>query len=302
MEKLQCSICGGPLTMSADGEKAICEYCGMSFRKETVKKMILELAGPVRVEGVQNSDSLSDRAETFLKLGETEKAKECFYKMTNEYPSDYRGWWGLTRLTDWNEYFYNSGTDRAEMPVVCERAIEFAPTDVKEKIRDYFDERVQLVKDKTDRELIYQKVLKEATDRAKEAERNVSCLNSEIAWLPKKIKEARKLTYNKYRDSRDKDYRPITLKNLIALVFGCMVTYVVWDEFHPIGTPILTVIALGLPILFIVRRLLGVKRRWAQAADMKRQLIQAKAELPKAEEELIQAQAALEAVRNEKPD
>lgn len=52
MEKLQCSICGGPLTMSADDEKAICEYCGMSFRKETVKKMILELEGPVRVEGV----------------------------------------------------------------------------------------------------------------------------------------------------------------------------------------------------------------------------------------------------------
>lgn len=302
MEKLQCSICGGPLTMSADDEKAICEYCGMSFRKETVKKMILELEGPVRVEGVQNSDSLSDRAETFLKLGETEKAKECFYKMTNEYPSDYRGWWGLTRLTNWKEHFYNSGTGEATMPVVCERAIDFAPEDVKATIQDYFNEQIRLVKDETDRQLVYQKVLKEATDRAKEAERNVSRLNSEIAWLPKKIKEARKLTYNKYRDSRDKDYRPITLKNLIALVFGCMVTYVVWDEFHPIGTPIFTVIALGLPILFIVRRLLRVKRRWAQAADMKRQLIQAKAELPKAEEELIQAQAALEAVRNAKPD
>ena len=47
MEKLQCSVCGGTLVMSDDGEKAICESCGMSFKKETVKKMIMELSGPV---------------------------------------------------------------------------------------------------------------------------------------------------------------------------------------------------------------------------------------------------------------
>ena len=45
MEKLQCSVCGGALVMSDDGEKAVCESCGMSFKKETVKKMLLELEG-----------------------------------------------------------------------------------------------------------------------------------------------------------------------------------------------------------------------------------------------------------------
>ena len=44
MEKLQCSVCGGTLVMSDDGEKAVCESCGMSFKKETVKKMIMELS------------------------------------------------------------------------------------------------------------------------------------------------------------------------------------------------------------------------------------------------------------------
>ena len=47
MEKLQCSVCGGALVMSDDGEKAVCESCGMSFKKVTVKKMIRELSGPV---------------------------------------------------------------------------------------------------------------------------------------------------------------------------------------------------------------------------------------------------------------
>lgn len=93
MEKLQCSVCGGALVMSDDGEKAVCESCGMSFKKETVKKMILELSGPVKVEGIQNSDSLADRAETFLRMGEIGKAQAAFRQMTDEYPADYRGWW-----------------------------------------------------------------------------------------------------------------------------------------------------------------------------------------------------------------
>ena len=123
MEKLQCSVCGGALVMSDDGEKAVCESCGMSFKKETVKKMIMELSGPVKVEGIQNSDSLADRAETFLRLGETEKAHAAFRQMTDEYPADYRGWWGLTRLMDWEKYFYDSGTGKAAMPLVCKLSL-----------------------------------------------------------------------------------------------------------------------------------------------------------------------------------
>ena len=68
--------------MSDDGEKAVCESCGMSFKKETVKKMLLELSGPVKVEGIQNSDSLADRAETFLRMGEIGKAQAAFRQMS----------------------------------------------------------------------------------------------------------------------------------------------------------------------------------------------------------------------------
>ena len=150
MEKLQCSVCGGTLVMSGDGERAVCESCGMSFKKETVKKMIMELSGPVKVEGIQNSDSLADRAETFLRLGETEKAHAAFWQMTDEYPADYRGWWGLTRLMDWEKYFYDSGTGEADMPLVCKRALDFAPEETKGEIQDYFSEKVSLVKKQTD--------------------------------------------------------------------------------------------------------------------------------------------------------
>ena len=49
MKKLQCEICGGSLMMQ-DGI-AVCESCGMKFSKEEVKKMVVELSGPVEIKG-----------------------------------------------------------------------------------------------------------------------------------------------------------------------------------------------------------------------------------------------------------
>lgn len=336
MEKLQCSVCGGALVMSDDGEKAVCESCGMSFKKETVKKMIMELAGPVQVEGIQNSTSLAERAETFLRLGEMRKAEDAFRKLTDEYPADYRGWWGLTRLTDWHRYFYNNGLGDAAMPTACKRALEFAPEEAKGEIRAYFDKQVQFVKQETDRQLreeaaanqlkkqaaekqaelqrqqeekaaverqkaeLYQQALNAATARVEAAENQVSHLNWKIHSLPQQIKEEKKLTYNK---RTKEDFRPITIANIIALALGGMLNYYAWwEDFHPIGTPILTLVGLVLPLLFITRRMLRTKARRTHAAELKRQLKQAEAERPKAEAELEQAQAALEAVRNAKPN
>ena len=340
MEKLQCSVCGGALVMSDDGEKAVCESCGMSFKKETVKKMIMELAGPVQVEGIQNSTSLAERAETFLRLGEMRKAEDAFRKLTDEYPADYRGWWGLTRLTDWHRYFYNNGLGDAAMPTACKRALEFAPAEAKGEIRAYFDKQVQFVKQETDRQLreeaaanqleaerqkqdaekqaelqrqqeekaaverqkaeLYQQALNAATARVEAAENQVSHLNWKIHSLPQQIKEEKKLTYNK---RTKEDFRPITIANIIALALGGMLNYYAWwEDFHPIGTPILTLVGLVLPLLFITRRMLRTKARRTHATELKRQLKQAEAERPKAEAELEQAQAALEAVRNAKPN
>ena len=49
MKKLQCEVCGGQLMMK-DG-MAVCESCGMKFSKEEVKKMVVELSGPIEIKG-----------------------------------------------------------------------------------------------------------------------------------------------------------------------------------------------------------------------------------------------------------
>ena len=241
MEKLQCSVCGGALVMSDDGEKAVCESCGMSFKKETVKKMIMELSGPVKVEGIQNSDSLADRAETFLRLGETEKAHAAFWQMTDEYPADYRGWWGLTRLMDWEKYFYDSGTGEADMPLVCKRALEFAPEEAKKEIQDYFSEKVSTVKTQTDqrhrdeqaaaeekrrneqaaeeeyqkRLKIYEKAIEEVREKLDHAEAQLRAEEAVSANSAKELKEF-------LDDLSPNVRRPVRKGNVIALVVGCV--------------------------------------------------------------------------------
>ena len=328
MEKLQCSVCGGALVMSDDGEKAVCESCGMSFKKETVKKMIMELSGPVKVEGIQNSDSLADRAETFLRMGETGKAQAAFRQMADEYPSDYRGWWGLTRTMDWEKYFHDGGLDEAVMPQTCQRAIDFAPEGTKEEIRAYFEERVRSVKPDTDKKLqqeaveqaehqaakqaeqaareasqqkiaIYQQAVKQAERRVEEARNRVSYLELTIRVNADQIKDERKLTNNQ----KTGDRRPITLGNILGLFFGGALTYVVWfEEFHPIGTPIATLIGLGLPLLFIIRRLNRTKGHFDRASELKQELKQAQQELPEARKALEEAKAALAAVKEARPN
>ena len=241
MEKLQCSVCGGALVMSDDGEKAVCESCGMSFKKETVKKMIMELSGPVKVEGIQNSDSLADRAETFLRLGETEKAHAAFRQMTDEYPADYRGWWGLTRLMDWEKYFYDSDTGKAAMPLVCKRALEFAPEEAKEEIQDYFSEKVSMVKTQTDQrhrdeqaaaeekrrneqaaEEEYQKKLRTYENALEEVRSAFDKAHDQLC-AEEEVTKTHRRELDEYLESISPGVaRPIRMGNLIALVIGCV--------------------------------------------------------------------------------
>ena len=140
MQKLQCSCCGGKLTMQADGV-AVCQFCGMEYTPDAVQKMIVELQGSVQVEGVDTADILFKRGETFFSLGDRGKAWDIFSKMSNLYPDDYRGWWGLTRLLDWDNYFRGIAGQKQEMPVVCQRAMRFAPEGKQAEIRSFYEQK-----------------------------------------------------------------------------------------------------------------------------------------------------------------
>ncbi len=144
MQKLQCTCCGGKLVMREDGVAA-CQFCGMEYAPETVRKMIVEMRGSVQVEGVDTADSIAKRAEIFMSMNDVENAAANFRKLTQLYPDDYRGWWGLTRLSDWDIYFRQNVGKELKMPMLCQRAFQFAPNDKKAEIQAFFEEKVRSV-------------------------------------------------------------------------------------------------------------------------------------------------------------
>ena len=99
MKKLQCEICGGALVMQ-DG-MAVCESCGMKFSKDEVKKMVVELSGPIQIDGevkvagVEDADVLYRRAKDYERIGELGDAYYTYSCATEKYPGDGRLWLGL---------------------------------------------------------------------------------------------------------------------------------------------------------------------------------------------------------------
>jgi hypothetical protein len=101
MAKLQCKVCGGKLVMAPNNEYSECENCGTQYTAESMKNMLTEITGTVRVDGevkvagVSDADRLSQNGETFFKLKEWYKAYCVFTEMTTKFPEDHRGWRGI---------------------------------------------------------------------------------------------------------------------------------------------------------------------------------------------------------------
>ena len=83
---------------------AVCESCGMKFSKEEVRKMVVELSGPiqidgeVKVSGVEDADALYRRAKDFERIGDLWSAFTTYSSATSKYPGDARLWLGLANV------------------------------------------------------------------------------------------------------------------------------------------------------------------------------------------------------------
>lgn len=100
MAALTCDICGGNLTMNESGEFAVCESCGMKHDKRRVQVKVQEITGVVEVtKGEAEKERLLNNAETFINLNEEQKAIDIYRALANDYPGEYRGWYGLAKIS-----------------------------------------------------------------------------------------------------------------------------------------------------------------------------------------------------------
>lgn len=106
MEALNCDFCGGGLIIDDSREFAKCEFCGTKYMASTLRAKIQEIKGTVKVEGAVETttgnaekERLIKNAEAYLNLNENTKAFEIYEQIQQQFPNDYRGWFGLFTTT-----------------------------------------------------------------------------------------------------------------------------------------------------------------------------------------------------------
>lgn len=135
-----CPNCGAKLELDENMEKGFCMYCGSQILvQDAVQKYKVEISGRVSVEGILSAEDLAKNGETLVNIGNYQQAYDSCKELSEKYPDDYRGWWGMIRAIT---------SDFAIMPV---------ETDYHENIRniaaEYFDYAVKVAND-SDRERI----------------------------------------------------------------------------------------------------------------------------------------------------
>lgn len=126
-----CPNCGAKLELDENMEKGFCMYCGSQILvQDAVQKYKVEISGRVSVEGILSAEDFAKNGDTLVNIGNYPQAYDSFKELSEKYPDDYRGWWGMIRAMT---------SDFAIMP---------EETDYHENIRniaaEYFDYAVKV--------------------------------------------------------------------------------------------------------------------------------------------------------------
>ena len=103
-----CPNCGASLQINPGDKAAICEYCKSAFVvEEAVNKYntfqttnIQHLHADQVVLNDSGVDKLLNAGHSLILLGKFYDADEKFQQATEEYPGDWRGWWGRVEVLD----------------------------------------------------------------------------------------------------------------------------------------------------------------------------------------------------------
>jgi len=105
VKKLVCDVCGGQIEMQSGG-KGVCTSCATPYSAEIIKDKIQEIRGTVKIDGpveIVRGDAEKERllksAESHYSLGNYKESIELFSQVTEQYPDNFDGWFGLYKST-----------------------------------------------------------------------------------------------------------------------------------------------------------------------------------------------------------
>jgi len=170
----KCTECGASIEVEDTKDAGICNFCGTAF---VTQKIINEHHTHVtkhitkNVFGVdgKSAEDFCEKAKTFIKLNDWDKAKEVYESATKIDPSSYLGWLGLVKwhtrnFLDFNDEYHIEYLDKAiavandnerkiienELSAYNEKLL----TGTKNKIKDY-QKMVNVANDAHKKRLLY---------------------------------------------------------------------------------------------------------------------------------------------------
>ena len=107
----KCTQCGSTLDIDPSKDVAVCPYCHVRFVTENainnynttnVTNVSNLHANNVTLNTNDDRQRLANAGEDFLRLKNYGSAEKNFRELSNLYPGDYTGWWGLIRVESKN--------------------------------------------------------------------------------------------------------------------------------------------------------------------------------------------------------
>lgn len=102
----KCTNCGAPLQVDNSHEAAVCPYCNSAYIVEkaiqnfnfSVTNNITAQNVIIAGKGEMEKERLLQNAQTNENFKEYDKALEIYAQVSEDYPDDYRGWFGMASM------------------------------------------------------------------------------------------------------------------------------------------------------------------------------------------------------------
>lgn len=172
MRLIKCEVCNGNELVKENGF-FVCQYCGCRYAPDEAKKLMVEFSSPVEfVKGSGEMERLLEMADNCLQHGITDEARRLYMQVTKEFPTEWRGWWGIIKSDPKGEFDHS---------VNFENALTFAPEYSRNMILNY--------------QRLCQKraTLLSLQDRIQSAHQSIAEKRNQICEIEKNLKEQKML-------------------------------------------------------------------------------------------------------------
>lgn len=202
MKQLTCEVCGGNDLLKQDGV-FVCQSCGCKYSAQEVKKLMVQISEPVKVEGIQSVELMLDNAKNLINIKQIDKAIEVLRTITTTYSSEYRGWWELTKALNYELFFNTSEYVRKnshnynmnlEIAVVCHEMNSIAKT-------EEFDIALRIADDLGKKE-----INREYNSYLERLEKQINILKQSMTGAKNKILSNMAQLHGFYGCSKDEEY------------------------------------------------------------------------------------------------